>query len=149
MSNIHTPSAHVLVKPSFDPEARTASANGAGIDCRGYERALVILHVGAHDRVTGDETLDVKIQSSSDNGSADAFADVSGAAFAQIAGQSIDATKGNVYVGNINLAGRERYLRAVGTAAGTTPSTAYSVIFLLFNPRNAAVAQDATVAFSI
>jgi hypothetical protein len=141
--NIHTPSEHVLVKPSLDPEVRTAGANGAGVDCQGFERALVILHIGAHDRTTGDETLDVKVQESSDNGSVDAFADVAGAAFAQIAGQAIDATKGNSYVMNINLAKRERYLRIVGTPAGTTPSTAYSVQVLLFNGRYLPVSQDA------
>lgn len=144
MGNIHTPSDSVLAKPSLDPEVRTASANGAGVDCRGFERALVILHVGAHDRTTGDETLDVKIQESSDDGSADAFADVSGAAFAQLGNVVPNATKGNVYVMDIDLSKRERYLRAVGTAAGTTPSTAYGVTILLLNARYTPVSQDAT-----
>lgn len=142
--NIHTPSDAVRVQPSLDPEARTASANGAGVDCRGFERALVILHVGAHDRTTGDETLDVKLQESSDNGSGDAFADVDDAAFAQLGNVVPNATKGNVYVMDVDLSKRERYLRAVGTAAGTTPSTAYGVTVLLFNARYAPVAQDAT-----
>src|SRR5947209_8640520 len=141
--NIHTPSDHLLGKPSLAPAARTAAANGGGVDCRGFEDALVVLHVGAHDHTTGDETLDVKMQESSDNGSSDAFADVAGAAFAQIAGQAIDATKGNTYLLNVKLSKRKRYLRAVGTAAGTTPSTVYSVQIVLLNARNSPVAQDA------
>jgi len=143
--NIHNTSDHVQVKPILDPEVRTAAANGAAVDCRGFERAMVILHVGAHDRTTGDETLDVKIQESSDNAAADAFADVAGAAFAQIAAQVIDATKGNSFVMNIDLTKRERYLRVVGTPAGTTPSTNYSVQILLLNARNAPVSQDSAV----
>lgn len=143
MSNIHTPSNHLRVTPSLVPAVRTTGANGAGVDCRGFEDALVILHVGAHDRTTGDETLDVKIQESSDNGGSDAFADVAGAAFAQIAAQSIDATKGNSFVMNVKLSKRERYLRAVGTPAGTTPSTAYDVQIVLLNSRNSPVTQDA------
>lgn len=143
--NVHTPSATLLVKPTLDPEVRTAAANGSGVDCRGFEDALVILHVGAHDRTTGDETLDVKLQSSSDDGSADAYADVAGAAFAQIGNVIPNATRGNSYVMNVKLSKRERYLRAVGTPAGTTPSTAYSVQIVLLNPRNAPVTQDTTV----
>ena len=141
--NIHTPSSRLKVQPTLDPEVRTAVANGAGVDCRGFEDALVILHIGAHDRTTGDETLNVKLQESSDNGSGDAFADVAGGAFAQIAGQAIDATKGNSYVMNVKLSKRERYLRAVGTPAGTTPSTAYSVQIVLLNARSEPVTQDA------
>lgn len=142
--NIHTPSDSVKAQASLDPEVRTASANGAGVDCRGFERALVVLHVGAHDRTTGDETLDVKIQESSDNGAGDAFGDVGGGEFAQIGNVVPNATKGNVYVMDVDLSKRERYLRVVGTAAGTTPSTAYGVTILLFNPRYAPVTQDAT-----
>lgn len=143
MGNIHTPSASLLAKPSLDPEVRTAAANGAGVDCRGFEDALVILHVGAHDRTTGDETLDVKLQQSSDDGSADAYADVAGAAFAQLGNVVPNATKGNTYVMNVKLSKRERYLRAVGTPGGTTPSTNYSVQIILLNARNEPVAQDA------
>jgi hypothetical protein len=143
MSKIHTPSDHLRIAPTLAPAVRTTGANGAGVDCRGFEDALVVLNVGAHDHTTGDETLDVKLQESSDNGSSDAFADVAGAAFVQIAAQTIDATKGNSYVLNVKLSKRKRYLRAVGTAAGTTPSTAYGVQIELINPRNSPVTQDA------
>jgi len=143
--NEHTLSQSVLVKPSLDPEVRTANATGSGVNCAGYDRALVILHIGAHDRTTGDETLDVKIQESSDDGSTDTYADVTSGAFAQIAGVVPNATRGNVYLLDIKLGKREQYLRAVGTVGGTTPSTAYGVSFILYRGSKAPVSQDNTV----
>ena len=145
MSNIHTPSKHVLAKPSIAIAARTTALNGIGVDCRGYTRALVIFNVAAHDRTTGDETLDVKIQESQDDGSVDTYADVTSAAFAQIAGQTITATKGLTFLMDIDLTQRERWLRAVGTPAGTTPVDTYTVTILLLNPVEKPPAQDQTV----
>jgi hypothetical protein len=145
MSNIHTLSEWVLVKPSLDPESRTAAANGSGVNCAGYDRALAILHLGAHDRTTGDEVLDVKIQESSDDAAADAYADVVGGAFAQIGNVVPNATRGNVYLLDIKLTKREQYLRAVGTPGGTSPIDLYGVIFILYRGTKAPVTQDATV----
>jgi hypothetical protein len=143
--NIHTISEHNPVKPALAPAVRTAATNGGWIDTNGYDRALIELHVGAHDRTTGDEVLDVKIQESSDAGVGDAAADIAGAAFPQVAGQAIDATKGNVYLIDMKLDKRERYIRPVGTPAGTTPSTAYGVTVTLYRGGKAPVSQDATV----
>lgn len=145
MANIHSPASQVLVKPTLDPESRTASANGLGVDCRGYEKALFVFHLGAHDRTTGDETIIFKVEESSDNGSVDAFAAVSGAASATIGDVTPNATSGNVYLIEVNLSKRERYLRGVTTAAGTTPIDLCSCSVLLFNGRNLAVSQDASV----
>lgn len=139
---IRTPTDQVLFKPSLDPEVRTASANGASVDRLGYERAVMLVHVGAHDRGTGDETLTVKVQESEDNST---WSDITNASV-QIAGDTIDATKGLVKTVEIDLSkpARKRWLRAVGTAAGTTPSTAYSVSFLLFSPATTPLTQDVT-----
>jgi len=104
----------------IDPDAyAAATTNGAGIDTMGYHQALVVVSAG--DIAT---SLDVKIQASSDNGSADAFADVSGAAFTQIlaAGDNV------VAVGRINLEGSERYIRVVGTSVGATCDYGVAVI---------------------
>jgi len=144
MSNIHTPTDHVLVKPTLDPESRTASANGKGVDCRGFEEALVIFHLGAHDRTTGDEEITFKVQESSDDGSTDTYADVSGATTGAIGNVTPDATAGKTWCININLAKRERYLRGVTVAAGTTPVDLCSAVIILFNPRNAAPSQETT-----
>ncbi len=143
--NIHSPAANVLVKPTLDPESRTASANGLGVDCRGYERALVIFHLGAHDRTTGDETITFKVQESSDDGSVDTYADITGATTGALGNVTPNANSGNVYLIEVNLAKRERYLRGATVAAGTTPIDLCSATILLFNGRNLAVSQDATV----
>lgn len=143
--NIHTLSEHFPFKPSLAPAVRTAAANGAWVDTQGYDRAVIAFHVGTHDRTTGDETLNVKVQESADAGVGDAAADVVGAAFVQIAAQAIDATKGNTYLMDMKLDKRERYIRPVGTPAGTTPSTAYSVIVVLYRGSKAPIAQDAAV----
>lgn len=136
---LRTPTDQIFVAPSLDPKTRTASANGASVDRSGYTRAVCVLHVGAHDRGTGDETLTLKVQESSD---ASNWSDIPGASV-QIAGDTIDATKGLVKLIEINLSNpaRLKYLRAVGTAAGTTPSTAYSVHFLLVNPNVSPISQ--------
>jgi hypothetical protein len=141
MPNIHTPSAHVLVKPSLDPESRTADANGLGVDCRGYERALIVAHLGAHDRTTGDETIAFKVQESADNSS---FSDVAGATTGALGDVTPNATSGNVYLINVDLSKRSRYLRVVADVSGTSPIDLCSATILLFNPREMAVTQDAT-----
>jgi len=143
---IHTGTSRFLVKPLMDPESRTATVAGSdSVDCLGYTRAVLMLHIGAHDRTTGNETLDVKLQESSDDGSTDTYADVSGAAFAQIAAQVPNANKGSMYLMNIDLTKRERYLRVYCTAAGTTPIDLYAVSIILLNPEQEPPTQDFTV----
>jgi len=95
------------------------TTNGTGVDTLGFHQALVILNVG-----TVTTSLDVKLQESSDNGSGDSFADITGAAFTQV-------TTGNdnaVYVARVNLTGTERYIRVVGTGVGGSQSYGVSVI---------------------
>ena len=134
----------MLIAPSLDPESRTASANGAGVDCSGYERALLIFHLGAHDRTTGDETIECRVAESSDNGSTDAYAAASGLTTGAIGNVVPDATKGKTYCININLSKREKWLRAETIAAGTTPIDLCSAVFVLFNPRYAPPTQETT-----
>ena len=136
----------MLIKPLLDPESRTATVAGSSsVDCRGFTRAILQLHIGSHDRTTGDETLDVKLQESSDDGVGDAFADVSGGAFTQIAAQVPNAARGSVYLMAIDLSKRERYLRVYCTAAGTTPIDLYAVSIILLNPEQEPPSQDFTV----
>lgn len=109
---------------SIRPVTGTATANGTGVDTVGYDNGMVVLEVGV---VSGTApTLNVKIQESDDNSS---FTDVTGATFTQV------TATGNSQVlrlSNLNTT-RKRYLRAVATIAGTTPSFAYGVEFLLGN----------------
>lgn len=146
MTQIHSPVDHVLSKPSLAPAVRSTAANGVAVNRstpRVYTAAKVVLHVGAHDRTDTNETLDVKVQGSLD-GSTN-WTDITGAAFAQIGNVVPTATSGNVYTLDLNLKDVAfGFLRAVGTPGGTTPSTAYSVTFELYNPDRKPVLQDAT-----
>lgn len=97
--------------------ARTATANGTGVDAQALRgRGLVILDSAAG---TGTSpTLDLKLQDSADNSS---FADITGATFTQV----INAASRQTLL--VNLDGARRYLRAVSTIGGTTPSFTFSV----------------------
>ena len=104
----------------IDPDAYSATTtNGAGIDTLGYHQALVIVSAG--DITT---SLAVTIEESSDNGSSDAFAAVSGAAFTTI----LAAADNVVAVGRINLQGTERYIRVSGVSVGATCDYGVAVI---------------------
>lgn len=104
----------------IDPDAYAATTtNGAGIDTMGYHQALIVVSAGDIDT-----SLDVKVQESSDDGSSDAYADITGAAITQI----LAAADNVVAVGRINLNGTERYIRVVGTSAGTTCDYGVAVI---------------------
>ena len=95
------------------------TTDGTGIDTRGYHQALVVLNVG-----TVTTSLDVKVQQSSDDGSSDAYADISGAAFTQVT----TANDVTVYVARVNLDATERYIRVVGTGVGASQSYGVDVV---------------------
>lgn len=102
---------------------RTSTLTGTGIDVLDYEGvALLVLNASAG---TGTSpTLSVKLQHSDDNST---FADVTGAAFTQVT--DVAGTAG-IQVLKINVPDLKRYLRVVGTIAGTTPSFDFGVEFV-------------------
>lgn len=106
----------------FTPAARTATANGAGVDLQGYtqpggRQMKAILTNGTTSGTS--PTLDVKIQESDDNS---VFTDISGATFAQ------KTAAGNE---EIHFRTNKRYVRAVATIGGTTPSFTFAVLLLV------------------
>lgn len=136
-------SAEDNIKAAYSllPQALQVGANnGTGVDCRGFEEALVVVVAGA---TTSNGSHAFKVQESSDNGVADAFADVASATFTAITTDNDNA----VYVGRINLQARERYLRVVDTGANQTMLGA--AVIILSQPKVAPVSQAAAVAFSI
>lgn len=94
---------------------RTASEDGTGVDLQdsiypGGRQMKAFLNVGA---VTGtDPTLDVKIQESDALGTG--YTDISGAAFTQVIAS--DAVE------EIHFQTKKRYVRAVTTIGGTSPT---------------------------
>lgn len=106
-------------------DERTATLTGTGIDVQDYEGvALIVLNAGAASAGT-DPTLDVKLQDSADNST---FADVTGATFTQVT--DVAGTAG-VQLMKVNVSALKRYLRVVGTIAGTsTPTFTFGVEFV-------------------
>ena len=102
---------------------RTSTLTGTGIDVLAYEGvALVVLNASAGTGTT--PTLDVKLQHSDDNST---YADVTGGAFTQVTDVAGSA---GVQVKKINVSDLKRYVRAIGTIAGTTPSFDFAVEFV-------------------
>jgi hypothetical protein len=102
---------------------RTSTLTGTGIDVLAYEGvALVVLNASAG---TGtNPTLDVKLQHSDDDST---YADVTGGTFAQVTDAAGSA---GVQVKRINVSDLKRYVRVIGTIAGTTPSFDFAVEFV-------------------
>jgi Bbp16 len=103
--------------------SRTSTVTGTGIDVLEYEGvALVLLNASAG---TGTSpTLDVKLQHSDDDST---YEDVTSGAFSQVTDAAETA---GVKVMKLNVSDLKRYLRVVGTIAGTTPSFDFGVEFV-------------------
>jgi hypothetical protein len=106
---------------------RTATATGTGVDLQGNRNPggremAAYLNVGAVTSSASpeDTTLDVKIQESDALGSG--YTDISGATFTQVTSAGGTTTE-TIYFQTI-----KRYIRAVGTQAGTTDTVDYCVI---------------------
>lgn len=91
------------------PDAHTVGAiNGDGIDAKGFRSATFFSLYG-----TSGTSLDVRVQDSDDDGSSDAYADVTGALITQqVAGAELALI-------NVNCEQTKRWLRVVVDAGGT------------------------------
>lgn len=104
------------------PAAKTATVTGASLDLQGGNyigKLAVVQDVGVVSGTT--PTLDGKIQDSADNSS---WADVSGYTFNQVTAST------NKQVLSVDTRAVRRYIRYVGTIAGTTPSFGLDVIII-------------------
>lgn len=92
--------------------ARTSTVTATGVDVSDYTGPLLVVqNVGTVSGTT--PTLDGKIQDSADDSS---YADVSGAAFTQVTASNSTQTL------LLDTRAVRKYVRYVGTIAGTTPS---------------------------
>lgn len=106
------------VQRAVDPDAHTVGAvNGDGIDTKGFRSQIFFLDVG-----TVGTSVDAKVQESSDDGDADAYADVSGSDITQI------TVTGKQVIITVNVEQTERYTRLVVTAGGTEDLAATSIL---------------------
>jgi hypothetical protein len=107
-------SSHLKPNQSLAPAARTASANGTGVDHQGYSSQLYVFDVGT---IT-DGTHTPKLQESDDNST---FTDVAAAdQVGTLAALASNVQQKAAYIGN------KRYSRAVVTVAGATTGGVYS-----------------------
>lgn len=120
---------NTTVRASLVPVARTATANGTGVDRRVannmHRSAMVVISTGA---IT-DGTHTIEVQDSDDNATFAAVADQ----FLQGSEPAIGSTDDNTlfFVGYI---GPRRYLRVVSTVAGATGGGIYAAVVVLGEP---------------
>lgn len=120
--------SNIDVVQSLVPAARTASANGTGVDLKGYMGAVVVFAPGA---IT-DGTHTPKLQESDDNAT---FSDV--AADDQLG--TLAALAANT-VQRVGYRGAKRYVRAVVTVAGATTGGVYGAAVVRGYPHEAPLA---------
>ena len=109
------------------PAAKTASANGTGVDLANYDAAMV--HIQAGTWTEGSHTFEV--QDSDDN-----------VTFAAVADAYLDGAEPVVSSGGtasqiykIGYKGIRRYLRVITTVTGTTTGAVYGASVLRGKPR--------------
>jgi len=111
---------------------------GSSVDTKGFGRVVFVAALGA---VVATGTAKLKAQQSSDDGAADAFADLLGTS---VAGADDDDNK--LLILEISNP-RERYIRPALVRA-TANVTVDSITAFLLEPNEAPVTQDTTVANS-
>jgi len=111
---------HLQVIELLAPVRRTATATGDAIDLRDYVGDLkVILSTSAGGDT--DHTLNVKLTECDTSGGT--YADVSGAVFTEVT-DAADSTESIT----VNVDGLKRYVKAVATIAGTSPTFDMSLV---------------------
>jgi hypothetical protein len=104
------------VAQSLAPAARTASANGTGVDLRGFDGAFALIETG----VITDGSHTFEVQESDDNSTFTAVAD----ADLQGSEPAVGSTDDNsVY--RVGYRGTRRYLRVAVTVSGATSGGVY------------------------
>ena len=99
---------------SIDPASITASTNGSGVDLRDFDGAMVVFQAGTADTGSGNETYTPSLEESDDN-----------SVYTAVAASDLEGALGNMTansVQRVGYKGAKRYVRAVLTLGGTTPS---------------------------
>jgi hypothetical protein len=113
-----------------------ATVTGTGQSCLGFESLLAVIDIGAIAD-TLNHSLTVKLQESSDDGDSDAYTDITSATTGAVDNDG----QNEVYLIELNLSERERYIRAVVTG-GSAGGGVVAVDFHLGNPRSAPVSLE-------
>ena len=114
---------------SIDPASITATTNGSGVDLRDFDGAMVVFQAGAVDTGNADETYTPGVEESDDNSG------FSAVAISDLEGALVNMTANSVQ--RIGYKGNKRYVRAVLTLGGTTPSIDASALVMRGLPHRA------------
>ena len=117
---------------TIGPANHTVSINGAGVDLRDFDSAMVVFHGNNGDFVTGDESYTPKLQDSPDDS---VWTDV---AAADLEGSFSDLRTTEVQ--RVGYKANQRYIRGVLTLAGTTPIIDANALIMRGHPHQAPVA---------
>lgn len=119
------------------PQTATSTVTGTGVDTMGYgDDAAIILDLGAASGTSA--TLDVVIQTSPNNSTW-----TTRTTFATLT----DTSDNKIACGRLNLdIASARYVRALATIAGTTPSFAFAVSMLVRAEQGSASLNSLTAA---
>lgn len=124
------------VRSSVDATVAQTAVNGTAVDMVGFDGVMFIAVLGT---VSTDCVPTLKAQQSSDNGSADTFADLEGSSAAGDDGDDDDLLVVDVY------RPRERYVRPVLTrAGGSTGAVLDGIIAIKYRGSKMPTAQHAT-----
>ncbi|MFE2106643.1 hypothetical protein ACFXAF_12360 [Kitasatospora sp. NPDC059463] len=118
---------HADPAPSLAPAARTASANGTGVDLANYDAAAVLVVAGAWT----DGTHTYELQDSDDNAAFTAVAD----AYLDGAEPVVSSAGTASQVYKIGYKGVRRYLRVAVTVAGATTGAVGAAVIVRGKPR--------------
>ncbi len=125
------------IKPNqtIKPSSYTATQNGDAVDLRGFNAAVALFYLWAGDFTDTDEVYLPKLQSSDD---ASSWSDVP---TTELEGSLTPVSAfGQEGLQSVGYKGRSRYLRAVITIVGTSPSILSSATIILGEPHQAPAA---------
>jgi hypothetical protein len=115
--------SHIDPAVTLAPAAKTASANGTGVDLAGYDSVMVEINAGAW--TDGSHVFEVQ------------ESDSSGSGYTAVADDYLSGTEPTVSSGGtasqiykIGYKGIKRYLRVITTVTGTTTGAVYGASVL-------------------
>lgn len=118
--------------------AKTATfSEGARVDIRGFNDALLVFSIGAITGTTPTLSLQIEHGDASDGSDATNITGAVEASWTTVVPQ----------VAHLNLRGLKRYLSCTGTVGGTTPSFLIGVHVILYNPTDSA--DSGSMAFDV
>lgn len=136
---MHNLSKHVDCRIASAPAAAaTTDVTGTAIDTQGYDGVLFVAHLGT---ITSGAVTSLKAQQSSDDGDADAYADLAGS------GTTIpDSASDKLAILDVYRP-QERYVKPI-LDRGTQNAVLNGMIAILYKGRSVPVSLHANVAVS-